>query len=60
MEGEAGRFAARAVELGPRAHGQVVAASGVRPGERVVVQGAMALLGELGLAAAGKPRPPER
>ncbi|MCC6553987.1 MAG: HlyD family secretion protein, partial [Polyangiaceae bacterium] len=42
-------FEVRPVRLGPRAGASVGIAAGVRPGERVVVEGAMAVL----LAAGG-------
>jgi membrane fusion protein, heavy metal efflux system len=42
-----GSFAPRSVQIAARFGGQVRLASGVAPGERVVVRGAMALQGEL-------------
>lgn len=55
VEIASGRFAARSVSVGNRASGgTVVVTSGVRVGDRVVVQGAFQLKSELLKAGAGK------
>lgn len=47
VETSAGTFAPRPVQVAARFGGQVRLASGLKPGERVVVRGGMALQGEL-------------
>jgi hypothetical protein len=46
VEERPGRFAARVVEVAARLGGRVRLATGLGPGERVVVRGAAALRGE--------------
>jgi membrane fusion protein, heavy metal efflux system len=54
VEREAGRFQPRPVTVQPLPDGRLQLVSGVRPGERVVVEGAFTLVSELAREALGE------